>query len=370
MTIDQKLREAARHVHQAAERTGGLPTQPGQARRRAITTVVVGGLLVAVTVSLALVGGDGGETETAADQGPDPTVAAPEVEPISPSEGVPPPLADYWELEGTLLSVGAEPGWLCPPPPFVGYGSAIEEAEAPSALTVGVEGVAPASVSYSDGGPTCTHAPSLVLAAFEGPDLAAGVSIWPSVGDFEDMCPPAECSVDGGVEGLVLNGLPATLWTIEDVFRMWWFDANGVPLYLHASGVTRDDLMGLIDRGLDYATVPRELPAGLEVMVDQASPGLWHRETQRNARYEIEGAEIIVSTSLGSPAQGLDRTALSMATSNVGPDSDLVDLGGRYAWWTGEGGGFLFFETEAGVSVWIDGAPSKEAAIELATRIR
>ena len=150
---------------------------------------------------------------------------------------------------------------------------------------------------------------------------------------------------------------------------LWWEDPNGVPLAAKASGITRDQLVTLaesitIDPTTHAAAISTPLPAGLQVVDQTPSVGVWQSGLSRTEVYGIDGASVAIGTRFDS-----SETAYSRYAANV-TFLELADLGDTKAVWFSEGGNFHFFETGEGVTVYVEGAPTKEAAAQIAKDLR
>ncbi len=383
-TVEDRLRTAARDVNHAAE---SIPDRDSPKMQRSPVLAVAAGVLGVLVLAMPLFltgGGNGAEgvaiaPPTSATEQLDPDV------PAGPQEDGGPVLSevrDYWSLQGTLESVGSEPGWLCPSRPNSGYTFPVEGSAVPPELLFDLPEQEPIGEMNRDSGPTCDQLPALTLLAFtEAPrlDTTAGVAFWPSLTRFEDECPPESCSVVGSpeedgsdttpLEELTINDRPALLFNHVGTYRLWWEDQAGVPLYSVASGVTREELLSLaeaatVDPFDHLVSIPETLPAGLEIVERAPGAGVWQESLSHEVKYRIEDEDIHVGLSRTGALGRLD-TAYTRHASNVG-FSDLVGVGDSTGVWIPEGGNFLFFMTDDGVLVSVEGAGSKEQAVEIA----
>jgi len=384
MTLDERLREASRDVHQAAKQISDRPL-PDRSQPRSILVAVSAAafvLVIAVPVVLIRGPGDNGLLSTIASQEPTATPAttgtAGETADTSP---VPDEVRAYWAREGTLESVGDEPGWLCPAKLNVGFSSIVTASDVPAELSVELAGQAPVESYFRDEGPACNQPPGIVMLAFTdqtGSAATAGMTVYPSVTRFEDTCPPGSCSVAGGPEegsadpspldDLTINGQPAKIFTHAGSVQLWWVDPNGVPLYAQASGLTRGQMLILAesttaDPATHIVKVGAELPAGLQTIEQEPSVGVWEFGLSRTDVYDIEGTEgtsIAISTRYNS-----GETPYARYAANV-EFLELADIDGTKALWIPEGGNFLTFKSAVGVNVSIEGAPTMEDAMQIA----
>lgn len=351
---------------------------------RPVLTGLVAAAVVALVMLPALLIGSGGGTQSEI-QNPTPaTTSNPSTSAVSPPDDNPVQgtgnvlLDEYRALDGTLLSIGSEQGWLCPPRVNIGLivSDSVAESELPQTLSFSLAGYAPTTTGSRDDGPICNQPPSVVMLAFEDEQTSAGIAgltITPTLTRFEDFCPPDECQLEGGpsdppLEELIINGSPAWLNTYLGDIRIWWNDSDGTPLFGEASGLTREqvlDTVGMVHTDIKdrMVEVGGSLPAGLEVVYQEPSIGVWDRGLSLARTFEVDGAQVQISTSFDS-----SKTPLSWYASNV-DNLELVTTGTGDALWISEGGGFLYFTTDGGVSVWIEGLPSKELALQLATNL-
>jgi hypothetical protein len=384
MTVDERLREASQDVHQAAAQLNDrqLPDRPH--RRSVLVAVSAAAFVLVLAVPVVLIRGQGanGSLSTIASQEPTATPATTGTADESPdSSSVPDEVRAYWSLEGTLESVGNEPGWLCPAKLNVGYSSIVTASDIPAELSVELAEQAPVESYFRDEGPVCNQPPGVVMLAFAdqtGSAATAGMTVYPSLTRFEDTCPPGSCSVEGSPqEGLVdpsplddltINGQPAKLFTYAGSFQLWWVDPNGVPLYALASGLTRDQMLTLAesttaDPATHLVNIGAELPAGLQTVEQEPSVGVWESGLSRTDVYDIEGTDgtsIAISTRYNS-----GETPYARYAANV-EFLELADIDGTIALWISEGGNFLSFKSATGVNVNIEGALTKEDAVQIA----
>lgn len=384
MTLDERLREASRDVHQAAEQTSDRPL-PDRSQPRSVLVAASAAAFVfvlAVPVVLIRGQGDNGSLSTIASHEPTATPATTgAADETADTSSVPDEVRAYWALEGTLGSVGNEPGWLCPAKLNVGYSSIVTASDMPAELSVELAGQVPVESYFRDEGPVCNQPPGVVMLAFTdqtGSAATAGMTVYPSVTRFEDTCPPGSCSVAGSPEegsadpspldDLTINGQPTKLFTHAGLFQLWWVDPNGVPLYAQASGLTRDQMLILaesttVDPATHLVDIGAELPAGLQTVEQAPSVGVWESGLSRTDVYDIEGTDgtsIAISTRYNS-----GETPYARYAANV-EFLDLADLDGTKALWIPEGGNFLTFKSAAGVHVSIEGALTMEDAMQIA----
>lgn len=370
MTIDERLRQAARDTHEAARQVTESAAVPGSVWPRVAVAAVAFVAVFALATPLLLSGGTvhpetGGETPTAT-----PPATTPETVEPDTSE-IPAEVRAYWALEGTLESVGDEPGWLCPPKPSVGYTETVGSSAIPYELAFELPGEQ--SVTYlRDDGPVCNQPPALVMLAFTdeaASQASAGLAVWPSTTRYEDTCPPETCSTDiengQALQVLTINGQPARLFEWENSAKLWWVDSNGVPAYAEASGLTRQELLNAAEsisfHPVEHtAIINREMPAGLEVVHQEASQGVWEQGVSQMEVYDIDGASIAVRTQFDS-----SQTPYSRYASNV-TFLELAEVDGTPAAWIPEGGNFLILQRSDNVIVYIEGAASPQDAIQIA----
>lgn len=371
MTIDELLRQATRDVRDA---TIGLEERqtPRPGMRPAWVTVAATAVvaLVAIGVPILLVTGDRSDgTEVGSAESATSTTVAVDDE-------IPTVVLDYWALEGTLESVGEEPGWLCPPQPSVGNTSIVAEEEIPASLEFTLPDLNPVEVYNRNDGPTCHQPPMLVLVATTDPgseltSTTAGVAVWPRTTRFEDTCGEG-CSFDGGpVETPTINGQPARiqLHTQTGHYDAWWVDTSGTPLYAETSGLGYEEVVALIDTiALDPEThrviLDRET-AGVdfEIVLDQPSVGVWERGYWRAAEYQIGGTSILITATRDVSFDPYARFAAYV------DDLIVTDVEDGPAVWVPEAGNFLVYETPDGVKISIEGAPTIGEAIAIARQL-
>jgi hypothetical protein len=329
--------------------------------------------VLAVATPLLLLGGvDDAETD-----GETPVItppaATPETEEPDASE-IPTEVRSYWALEGTLESVGDEPGWLCPPKPSVGYTKTAPPSAIPEELTIDLP--SEQSVTYlRDDGPVCHQPPSLVMLAYTNEadsQASAGLAVWPSTTRFEDTCPQETCSIDTEsgqpLETLTVNEQPARLFEWENSSKLWWVDPNGVPAYAEASGLSRQDLLDAaksisFDPSEHTASIDGEMPAGLEVVKQGASQGVWEQGVSQMDVYDIDGTSIAVRGQYDSSQTPHSRYASAVAFLQ------LTDVDGSPAVWIPEGGNFLVLQRSDNIIVYIEGAVTLEDAVRIAEDI-
>ncbi len=242
--IDERLREASRDVHRAADTIADRPL-PRQSRRGPVIAAAAGvAIVIAIGVPAVMTPGpaDPGaalSTPVPLDSAPPSEPAATWVEPKVSSEDLgeeaemPEEVRAYWALQGTLESVGSEPGWLCPAKPNTGYSFVVDASDLPPDLIIELPGQTPVESYFRDDGPICNQPPSLVLMAFTDQtqsEATAGMAVWPSITRFDDWCPPDSCSVVGSpeegtvepspLEDLTINSQPARLFTSEESLQL------------------------------------------------------------------------------------------------------------------------------------------------------
>jgi hypothetical protein len=370
-TIDDTLHEAARDVDAAVATMGERAPQATPPRRLAPVVVLGAAALALLLVGLPL-WVLRGPPEANPPQGPIAT------EPTAPpvDEGaIPAEVLDYWALEGTLVSVGAEEGWLCPASP-AGYTSVVADADMPPELRLEIPGREPIAVYNRDDGPACRQPHLLVLlapaAGDSGATAEAGMTVWPRLNRYEDTCPPDVCQPDeGSVEDLVVNAQPAVLLQIEGGrYQAWWIDESGTALSAKASGLDREQVLELVDSiQVDPATrrasVAEDALGDLEVVSDQASVGVWEDGFWREEQYDVGGANITITASVNTTLDPYARLATSV------DGSSLTEVNGIPAVWTPQGdGGFLEFTRSDGVHILIEGPQSMAIAVSVAEQLR
>lgn len=366
MTIDERLREAARDTHRAA-RAVATDRIPWKARRRPRSVVAIAVCLVvaAIAAPLLLRGGSGAGPSVILDGDSFDT------------SRVPAEIVDYWSKEGTLESVAGEPGWLCPVRPSVGFTSEVDPSAIPPEISVVLAGATPIETFLQDDGPLCSQPPSLVLLGFADDsrtEATAGMTVWPSLTRFEDTCPLGVCeSGDNGrgdsVEDVSINGEGATLYTSGESFKVWWVDRNGVPLYAAGSGISVSELLVLaesfeVDTATHIVEVTLDGAEGLEVVEQGASLGVWLPGHSRTDVYDIEGVSVTVRSRFDR-----DLTPLTRYSGGVSA-LRLVDVNESSAVWIPEGGNLLEVQQPGGVLVGIQGAADFDQAIALAEDLR
>ncbi len=385
-TVEDRLRAASSDVHRAAE---SLPSRGSPRLRRSPAVAVAVGVLGVALLALPIVLTLGGDPPSSAslapsaseDQLPTSDIPADLLEEAGP---VLSDVRDYWSLQGTLESVGSEPGWLCPPRPNTGYSYPVDGSSVPSEILFHIPGEPPVTEGFSDSGPTCDQPPALTLLAFSDRsklDTTAGLAIWPSLTRFEDECPPESCSAVGSpgegtdtspLEEVTINDRPALLFSYVGTYRLWWEDATGVPLYSVASGVTREELLSVAEAAtvdpVDHlVSVPESLPAGLVMVERGPSLGIWQESFGHGQKFRIDDADIHVDVT-SSVATGRLDTPYTRHAFNVG-FSDLVAVNATVGVWIPEGGNHLFFTPAEGVLVSVEGAGSADQAIDIAERL-
>lgn len=357
MTVDERLREAARDAHRAA---AALPDRRVSKSRRAKPLVTVAAFVLVLAVAVPVLLLQGGEEAG-------PSAATPGDRNVDTSE-IPQEVLDYWSLEGNLESVSDEPGWLCPPKISVGYTAIVDASAIPAALNYELPGQSPTDTYLRDDGPTCNQPAGLVMLAFAGgsqTDATAGMAVWPSTTRFEDTCPPSSCGVGdeegASLEGLTINDQPATLHTHNESFRLWWVNEGGVPLYGEASGISRAELLAAAESieanpATHIVEMNGDIPAEMQVVEQEESLGVWEPGYWRMDVYDIDGASVAVQAQYDSGQTPYSRFASAVSFL------DLTDVSGSPAVWIPEGGNFLIFEGSDGVVVHVEGAATIEQA--------
>ncbi len=364
MNVDERLREAARDAHRAAREvaTDRLPHRMTRRPSFSVAAAAFVVVVIAIAAPLVLLSGAPGA-------GPSVILSG---DSFDTSE-VPNDVVDYWSKEGTLESVGTEPGWLCPVRPNVGYTSEVEPSAIPPELTMGLPGSTPVESFFHDDGPLCSQPPSLVMFEFADDtdtEAIAGLTVWPSLSRFEDTCPLGDCgAVDteegGSVEEVSINGKEATLSVNGDSFQLWWVDPNGVPLYANGSGILRAELLALAesfeaDVTTHTVTTAVDETSGLEIVQQGPSLGVWLPGYSQTDTYEIDGLTISVRSRF-------DRGLTPLARYSGGVDVlQLTDINDSAAIWIPEGGNLLEFESPGGVIVDVQGAANLEQGIAIA----
>ncbi len=238
-----------------------------------------------------------------------------------------------------LLAAGDEEGWLCPARRGGGYRELRPIGDAPEAVrylpATAPRGLELAAVRVGDEGPSCRQGPALIVTA-PGPDgPAAGVAVWPETTRFEDVC-AADCSFDGRVEELSIDGSPARLHEISGSFEVWWTDGSGVPLRATASGLDQATLLQILGR-MDATPArvevdPRSLPAGWRVAYDADATGEWRPGYDWRAAYGEGAGAVGVEIRPGAAFH-----PLAMLVRNVASLQQL-EVGGRPAVFIAEHG--------------------------------
>ena len=285
-----------------------------------------------------------------------------------PDSGViPQEVLDYWALEGTLESVGDEPGWLCPVKGPFGYGSDLDASNVPADLKRELPDREPIRVGSGDSGPECQQPHLLVL--LDPPDatsaaISAGMTVWPQIERPDDACPPENCSFDGPIIELTLNGEPSRLQRLQatGVYFTWWVGASGTPMYAESSGLTDTQVIAIIstidvDPTTHRATVTDV--SGLTLVSDQPSVGTWTQGITASATYDFDGTSVSVSAKFDAAFDPL----ASFAPSTI---IELVSVHDLPAVWLPAHGGFLSYEISPGVRVTIEGPATQEQAVEMA----
>jgi hypothetical protein len=334
-----------------------------------IATAAATLVIALIGIPLLVLGGGRGPSGTAATNRPVSTT------PTDRSEVLPSAVEDYWALQGTLESVDAEPGWLCPALPSSGYTAIVSDRDMPPEFKVSLPGREPVEVFNRDGGPVCRQPHMLVMihADGRGPGVTtatAGVVVWPQVTRFEDTC-GAGCSFAGGpIEEPIINGQPARLQLHTETghYDLWWVDTSGTPMYAQTSGLTGERVLELVDSitvdpTTHRATVEPGVLGDLEMFSAQPSVGIWERGYWRSASYELEGSTIRIETSRDTSFDPYARFASAIDYL------DLVEVGGRPAVWIPEAGNLLRFTNPDGVRISVEGAASVEEAITLAEQL-
>ena len=290
-----------------------------------------------------------------------------------PDSGViPQEVLDYWALDGTLESVGDEPGWLCPVKGPFGYSSDLDFANVPADLKRELSNREPIRVGSGDSGPECQQPHLLVLLDLPDATLAAtsaGMTVWPQIARPEDVCPPESCSFDGPIIDLTLNGEPARLQTISDAATsmIWWVDSSGTPMYAESSSLSEDRVVEII-RAIDVdprthrATVAAEALGSLGVVSDQASVGIWVRKLSASATYVIDGVNVGVS---------LDYDWVFDPIAEFAPSTtlELVTVNEVAAIWIPAHGNFLMYTDRPGIRVTMHGSPTVDQAVTIAEQL-
>lgn len=371
MTIDDLLREASDDVERAVADLDHPVTQP-RSRRPAWVMFAGAAAVAVIAVSLPYLVRMVGEPAPSTPAGEVATTTSTVVDGDQPSQVV----LDYWALEGTLDSVGNEPGWLCPPKSNGGFTSTVPEDEMPTELSLSLAGTPPVAVYNRDSGPTCGQPPMVVLIATDDPgpgtsSTTAGIAMWPRTTRFEDGCLEG-CRFDGGpVETPEINGRPARLQLHTETghYDVWWYDASGTPMYAETSGLDEGQVRDLIanttvDPQTHRATLdPGVVGVDFEVAVDQPSVGVWESGYWRAVEYDIDGTSILVSTTSDVSFDPYARFASYVEYLT------LTHVDEALAVWAPEAGNFLSYETGDGVTVSIEGAQTLDQAIAIASNL-
>lgn len=380
-TIDDRLKRAAEDAHRAAS---GLE-EPLVRRRtsdKGFRTGLVVSMAIAATVLIiglpALLLSPEPGNDVLTEPFPQTPTSMPESSPPETAldqSDIPPQVAAYWALEGTLDSVGDETGWLCPPKPNSGHTSIVPEDQIPTNLKVSLPEETPQQVFNRDAGPICRQPPVLVLMEFADStrlSASAGVAIWPQQSRWQDLCPTeADCSFDGGpIITPTINDQPAELHTHSQAgaHDLWWFDPNGVPLYAEASGISADQLVEIaeaitVDANTHQATVEGDAIPGFEVVSEEPSVGRWETAYWRALSYDIDGASVQVQT-----RSDTTFNPHALIARNV-DGLELADIGATIGVWTPAHGNLLDYKTNNDVVISIEGAPDLTTAIEIARAI-
>ncbi len=365
MTVDDRLREAARDAHRAANELPNRQMRPSRVPRPLVALAVFALVLVVAVPVVMLQGGAGAG----------PSASTPDDRSLDTSE-IPNEALDYWSMEGTLESIADETGWLCPPKISVGYTAVVEESVIPADLNHELPGQTPHETYLRDDGPTCNQPPALVMLAFTDQSqtaATAGMTVWPSTTRFEDTCPPGSCGVgdDEGtsLENLSINDQPATLHTHNESFQLWWVDEGGAPLYSEASGISRAELLAAAesmdaDPTSHIVDITDEIPGDMQIVEQKESLGVWEPGYWRMDVYDIDGTSVAVEAKYDSGQTPYSRYASAVSFL------DLAEVNGSPAAWIPEGGNFLIFEGPNGVVVRIEGAATTEQAIVIAEAVR
>lgn len=362
MSIEQRLREAALDAHRAAREVASERILwKTKARPRFAIAVAAFLVVIAIAAPLVLLRGAPGS-------GPSVILSG---ESFDTSE-IPNEVVDYWSKEGTLESVGAESGWLCPVRPTVGYTSEVDPSAIPGELSMALAGSTPVESFFHDDGPLCSQPPSLVMLEFSDDtrtEATAGLTVWPSLARFEDTCPLGDCGAGDNEEGVFvdevsINDDGATLSVNRDSFQLWWVDPNGVPLYAKGSGIPRAELLALaesFEADATTHTVQTTLDGtdGLEIVEQGPSIGVWLQGYSKTDIYEIDGLTISVRSRFDRGLTPLTRYSGGVAVLQ------LTEVNDSAAVWIPEGGNHLEFEL-GDVIVDIQGAANLDQAIALA----
>lgn len=367
MTIDERLREAARDAHRAA-REAATDRIPRRTKRRPGFSVTVAAFVavLAIAAPLILLGGNPGA-------GPSGALSGDSFD----ASGVPGELADYWSKEGTLESVSSESGWLCPIRPSIGYTSDVEPSAIPSELSVTLTGATTVDSFFHDDGPACSQPPSLILLDYADDtrtEATTGMAVWPSLARFEDTCPLGDCDSGDNEEGasvdqVFINDKAATLSINRDSFQLWWIDGNGVPLYAAGSGLSRNEVLDLAETFETNVTthtveVTGDGTDGLEVVEQGPSRGVWLPGYSRTDTYDIDGVSITVRSRFDRGLTPLARYSGAVSVLR------LADVNGSAAVWIPEGGNHLELQLPGDVAVDIQGAANFDQAVALAEDLR
>ena len=249
-------------------------------------------------------------------------------------------------------------------------------AEVAGLLNYELPGQSPVDTYLRDDGPTCNQPPALVMLAFAGEsqtDATAGMAVWPSTTRFEDTCPPGSCGVgdDQGttLEDLTVNDQPATLYTHNESFRLWWVVKGGVPLYGEASGISRAELLAAAESIEANPTrhiveIGGDIPGQMQVVEQQESLGVWEPGYWRMDVYEIDGTSVAVQARYDSSQTPHTRYTAGVAFL------DLAEVNESPAAWIPEGGNFLIFQMSDNVIVHVEGSPTLEQAVRVAEDLR
>lgn len=363
MSVEERLREAALDAQRAAREVAGeaIPRRYRGSQRFAMAAAAFL-VLIAIAAPLVLLRGAPGS-------GPSVILSG---DSFDTSE-VPNEVVDYWSKEGTLESVGTEPGWLCPVRPTVGYTSEVDPSAIPRELSVALAGSTPVESFFHDDGPLCSQPPSLVMLEFADDtrtEATAGLAVWPSLARFEDTCPLGDCDSGDNEEGVSvddvsINDKEATLSVNRDSFQLWWIDPNGVPLYAEGSGISRADILVLAESFEADATMHTvhatvDGAEELEVVEQGPSLGVWLPGYSQTHIYEIDGVTISVRSRFEAGLTPLVRYTGGVSVLR------LVDVDGSSAVWIPEGGNLLEVERPGDIVVDIQGAANLDEAMALA----